>query len=241
MANDVTLINGYVIETVDSGRGIQRQKITIGDMAGSTDDTIGPTTETAPITDTGKSALNGRLQRIAQNITTLINGILSVTITDGKDITFGRQQDTANSATDTTPVTGMSVLKQISKSVQATQSVAIDTSAVADGNSATILTPQYIAIVASSSGPTTIVTATAGKKVRVLAAKITANGAVNVKWQSHTAPTDLTGFSYYASAGDGEVLPFNPIGWFETHVGEALDINLSGAVAVGGHLTYIEV
>jgi hypothetical protein len=51
----------------------------------------------------------------------------------------------------------------------------------------------------------------------------------------------LTGLSYFAAAGDGEVLSFNPVGWFETVAGEALDINLSGAVAVGGHLTYVEV
>lgn len=34
---------------------------------------VGATTETAPVTDTGTSGLNGRLQRIAERITTLIN------------------------------------------------------------------------------------------------------------------------------------------------------------------------
>lgn len=36
---------------------------------------IGPVTETAPATDTASSGLNGRLQRIAQRLTTLISGI----------------------------------------------------------------------------------------------------------------------------------------------------------------------
>jgi hypothetical protein len=105
----------------------------------------------------------------------------------------------------------------------------------------TLTAPTQAKIVASSSGATTIVAAVTSKKIRVLALKLTANAAVNVKWQSHVTPTDLTGLSYYAAAGDGEVLPFNPVGWFDTVAGEALDINLSGAVAVGGHLTYVAV
>lgn len=36
----------------------------------------------------------------------------------------------------------------------------------------------------------------------------------------------------------GYVLPLNPADWFQTNTGEALDINLSAAVAVGGSLTY---
>jgi|GEM_PF-2838741 len=42
----------------------------------ATDDTIhGPVTETAPATDTASSGLNGRLQRIAQRLTTLITAV----------------------------------------------------------------------------------------------------------------------------------------------------------------------
>jgi hypothetical protein len=39
---------------------------------------LGPVTETAPVTDIASSGLNGRLQRIAQNITTLIGSTLAV-------------------------------------------------------------------------------------------------------------------------------------------------------------------
>lgn len=39
---------------------------------------IGPVTEVAPATDTASSGLNGRLQRIAQNITSLISSALTV-------------------------------------------------------------------------------------------------------------------------------------------------------------------
>jgi hypothetical protein len=42
----------------------------------------------------------------------------------------------------------------------------------------------------------------------------------------------LTGLTYFAAAGASQVLPYNPDGWFQTLPGEALDINLSGSVAV---------
>ena len=107
-------------------------------------------------------------------------------------------------------------------------------------NGTTALTPLYSTIVASSSGATQIVAAVSSKKIRVLALQVIANAAVNVKWQSHVTPTDKTGLAYLAGNG-GYVLPFNPAGWFETISGEALDINLSGNVAVGGSLTYVTV
>lgn len=106
--------------------------------------------------------------------------------------------------------------------------------AVANGGLKAIIT-------ASTSGATTIVAATGGKKIRVVSMQLVANAAVNVKWQSHVTPTDLSGLAYFAANG-GYVLPYNPEGWFlDTVIGEALDINLSAAVAVGGTLTYVLV
>lgn len=117
-------------------------------------------------------------------------------------------------------------------------SASAETSTIYNGTTA--LTPQFATVVASASGVTTIIALTAGKKIRVLAMQLTANASVNVKWQSHVTPTDITGLAYLASNG-GYVLPFNPAGWFQTISGEALDINLSGAVAVGGSITYVTV
>lgn len=108
-------------------------------------------------------------------------------------------------------------------------------------NGATALTPKFQKIVASSSGATTIVAAVTSKKIRVLAWDVVVNAAVNFKWQSHVTPTDLTGLYYNAGQGGGVARAFIPVGYFETIAGEALDINLSGAVAVGGVLTYVEV
>jgi hypothetical protein len=107
-------------------------------------------------------------------------------------------------------------------------------------NGATALTPLFATIVASASGASQVVAAVTSKKIRVLALQLTASAAVNVKWQSHVTPTDKTGLAYLAANG-GYVLPFNPAGWFETIAGEALDINLSAAIAVGGSLTYVTV
>lgn len=106
---------------------------------------------------------------------------------------------------------------------------------------ATALTVKYAKVVASSSGATTIVALVAAKKIRVLAWDLKVNAAVNFKWQSHVTPTDLTGLYYCNGQGDGVARAANPFGYFETVAGEALDINLSGAVAVGGVLTYVEV
>ncbi len=107
-------------------------------------------------------------------------------------------------------------------------------------NGATALTPKFAAISASSSGNNTAVAAVDGKKIRVLALQLTANGSVNAKWQSGAGGTDLTGLAYLVANG-GLVLPFNPVGWFETASGALLNLNLSGAVAVGGSLVYVEV
>lgn len=96
------------------------------------------------------------------------------------------------------------------------------------------------AVTASASGATQIVAAVTGKRIRVLSYTYRVNGAVNVKWQSAT--TDLTGLSYNGAAGEGEA-PSAPPGMylFQTAVAAALNINLSAAIAVGGHIQYIEV
>jgi len=107
-------------------------------------------------------------------------------------------------------------------------------------NGVTALTPLFAVIVASNSGVTNVVAATSGKKIRVLRWSLTAAAAVNFKWQSHVTPTDLTGL-YYTGITGGISEAYCPVGHFQTISGEALDINLSGSVAVGGSLTYVLV
>ena len=52
-------------------------------------------------------------------------GSTAVTIADGADVTLGAKADAKSTATDTTPITAMQVLKQISASVQAPPSQAV--------------------------------------------------------------------------------------------------------------------
>lgn len=90
----VTIVNG--IPTAGSG--------TVETLS-TTNTVIGAVGETAPASDTASSGLNGRLQRIAQRITSLF-------------AFFGTTADAKSTATDTTAITAMQVWKQISASVQ---------------------------------------------------------------------------------------------------------------------------
>jgi len=94
------------------------------------------------------------------------------------------------------------------------------------------------AIAASSSGDNTVVSAVADKKITVVAFALSFNDAVNAKFKS--ASTDKTGLFYgtqYAGAGAS----INPPSFlFQGGTNEALIVNLSDAVAVGGFVTYYE-
>lgn len=114
---------------------------------------------------------------------------------------------------------------------------ALDSAAMQSGNDE--VTPKFKVISASSSGDNTLVSGVSNKKIRVLSYVLMANGTVNAKFQSSTGG-DITGLLYLV-ANTGASSGFSPVGHFETVAGEALELNLSGAVAVGGHLTYIEV
>jgi len=87
-----------------------------------------------------------------------------------------------------------------------------------------------------------IVSAVAGKKIRVLALFLSSNGSVNARFQSTTpvsppVSVDISG-PIYCAANTNAPLAFNEYGWFDTNVGEQLDLLLSSSVAVGGALTY---
>lgn len=62
-----------------------------------------------------------------------------------------------------------------------------------------------------------------------------------MRFESAAGGTALTGVMNFGAAGDGMVLPYNPLGWFETTAAQLLNMELSGAVSVDGALQYIEV
>jgi len=97
------------------------------------------------------------------------------------------------------------------------------------------------AIDAASSGNNTLVAAVTGKKIRVLAVFLTMTGtAVTIRFEDGADGTALTG-QMGPAAGQTIVLPFNPVGWFETSAATLLNLELGGSQSVDGSLVYIEV
>lgn len=107
-------------------------------------------------------------------------------------------------------------------------------------NGTTALTPKFAIIDHATSGDNTILAAVTSKKIRVISLFLIAAGAVNVRFESGTGGTALTG-QMNLSANGGFVLPFNPVGWFETASNTLLNMELSGATSVDGCLQYVEV
>lgn len=101
----------------------------------------------------------------------------------------------------------------------------------------TLAVEKFALISASALGDNTIVAAVAGKKIKVTQYVMVATAAVAPRWKSG-ASNNLSGAMSLAANGiistpGGKVL-------METVAGEALVLNLSSAVAVNGHLVYIE-
>jgi hypothetical protein len=144
-------------------------------------------------------------------------------------------------ATSANQATANGYLSTIATAAASTAPMPIYLGTDAISNNGTSLTPKFAKVSASTSGASTVIAAVASKKLRVLQFWLTGNGAVNANLQSHTTTATATGLVYIAAAGGGISAPFSPVGLFETVAGEALDINLSGAVAVGGGVVYVEV
>lgn len=108
-------------------------------------------------------------------------------------------------------------------------------------NATTALTVNFTAVITSASGSTMVVASTTGKQIRVVALQLVISTASNIQWQSGTsASVNITGNESLA-ANAGYVLPYNPVGWFQTIVSESLWVNSSASSLIGGSLTYINV
>ena len=92
----------------------------------------------------------------------------------------------------------------------------------------------HFPITASASGANTVITGQTGYRIRVISYVIVGSGTVNAKWQSGS--TDLSGLLYLGQS-TGVAAPEVDKGHFETNSGESLNLNLSAATAVGGHIT----
>lgn len=97
------------------------------------------------------------------------------------------------------------------------------------------------AIDAAALGDNTLVAAVTGKKIRVLYLFAQMTGtSTTIRFESGAGGTALTG-QMQPSQGGGFVLPFNPVGWFETSAGALLNMELGAAQSVDGVLGYVEV
>lgn len=98
---------------------------------------------------------------------------------------------------------------------------------------------KFASVDVAASGNTQIVAAVTGKNIRVLNYVLVASGGANtVTWRSATAGPVTGGMGLAANGG---VSAESQFGLFQTTAGEALQINLSAATSVDGHITYIEV
>lgn len=105
-------------------------------------------------------------------------------------------------------------------------------------NLGTIVTPKFGVINTSASGDTQLVATNSTNKIRVVDYTLVCDGAVAVKFTKGAAGTAMTGAMSFAANG-GIAKGFNPWGLFETDTTHDLTINLSAAVGVRGHFTYV--
>ncbi len=95
-----------------------------------------------------------------------------------------------------------------------------------------------IAIAASSSGDNQLVPAIAGKRIAVYGYVLLAASAVTVRFESGAGGTALSGQMAIGVNG-GIAAPLScDKAWMITAAGQALNLELSSAVSVAGHMTY---
>ena len=122
---------------------------------------------------------------------------------------------------------------------QAYIGVVVDTTSVGDGG--VPLTVKTAFLNATDIGNTQVVAAVSGKKIRVLDYVLSNGGgsSINVNFQSAT--TAISSTKTLAATGGGMSVGAPAGFYFETAVGEALNLNLSAAGTVGLDITYVEV
>lgn len=98
-------------------------------------------------------------------------------------------------------------------------------------------TPHIDAFVSPSTATTTqIAAAVPGQRYRVLSTYCSALAAQTFQFTSNATPIAAT---IHIGAAPIAVLPFTEHGWFETAIGEALQVVTSAATASGVQVQYI--
>jgi hypothetical protein len=167
------------------------------------------------------------------------SGASAVNIQDGGNTITVDGTITANLAAGTNNIGDVDVATQPARdNATDTITVSLDTAAIM--NDTTALTPKFAVIDEATSGDNTVVAAVASKKIRVLSLFMICAGDVDARFESGAAGTALSG-QMDMTANSGFVLPFNPVGWFETGTNTLLNLELSAAVSCDGSVVYVEV
>lgn len=206
---------------------------------------IGGLTETAPASDTASSGLNGRLQRIAQRISSLI-ALLPAALTGSGNLKVAVVESTASQ-----PVTGTfwQATQPVSGTV-AVSNVVLPSrvvSGVVDDGSGNALTVKTAAGSASSSGVNNAITAVPTKRIRVIgyslqAANANGTSIVAANWQDDAGTPVVLSQTWDLAAREGVSKPLSggPGFYFQTTAGQALKLNLGSALAVRWEIAYVE-
>jgi hypothetical protein len=80
----------------------------------------------------------------------------------------------------------------------------------------------------------------AGVKIRIVGLFLVSTAANGLTFKSAAGGTALTG-AMALPANGSLVLPFNPMGYFETAANALLELSLSGATQVSGTLQFVTV
>lgn len=221
----------------------------------ATDASLGNLTETAPATDTGSSAINGRLQRIAQRLTTLITATGSPMQNSGgtvgisgtlpafastPTVNLGTLNGAATAANQSTEISSLSTIATNTTNAGA-PSVAQDTA----GNVKIIQASASAAISMSTATTTQIVALSSAKKIYVVAYDVIAGGTGNVTFvygtgtNCGTGTTALTGaYPLVANAGLTKGGGLGPV--LVVPASNALCVTSSAAVQMSGSVAYAQ-
>lgn len=85
-------------------------------------------------------------------------------------------------------------------------------------------------------GSNEVVAAIPNCRIILVSAVVVTTAANSIKFLS--AATDISA-TWPLAANGGFSMTYNPDGWMETEVNEALNVNLSAATSTGVHITYL--
>jgi hypothetical protein len=151
-----------------------------------------------------------------------------VKITHGLDGTA----DDAN-ATTPLPVTAPAATR-------ATHSIAVGLQTDVLMSNLTALTPKFFSeTVVASDTDEELIAAVTSKQLRILALAVQCGAtATDVTFESSTTTRK---HKVPAGANGGQILPFNPVGWFQTTAGESLTVTTGTGSSVEISGVYVEV